>query len=111
MGYIEVAKTSEIPVGAKKVATIEGTEVLIANVDEKYYAIGNKCTHMSGDLFKGTLEGNVVTCPRHGAKFDITTGKVISGPKVPLIKPKIKDESSYEIKVEGQSILVRTGQS
>ena len=61
---------------------------------------------MGGDLSKGTLEGNTVTCPKHKSKFDVTTGKVISGPKVPLIHPKIKDEPVYSVKVEGKDILV-----
>ena len=52
-------------------------ECLVANVNGNYYAIGNRCTHANADLSKGSLEGNVVTCPRHKSKFDVTTGKVI----------------------------------
>lgn len=84
-------------------------EVLIANVNGAYYAIGNVCTHAGGDLSKGTLEGNTVTCPRHKSKFDVTNGKVISGPKIPLIHPKIKDETAYSVKVQGNDILIDTG--
>jgi 3-phenylpropionate/trans-cinnamate dioxygenase ferredoxin subunit len=107
LGFVKVAETSEVPVGRMKMVKIEKNEIMIANVDGKYYAIGNLCTHRKGDLSKGTLQGNVVTCPKHGSRFDVTTGKVVSGPKVPL-SPKIKDEPTYKVKVEGNNILVST---
>jgi 3-phenylpropionate/trans-cinnamate dioxygenase ferredoxin subunit len=50
--------------------------MLIANVNENYYTIGNRCTHADGILSQGVLEGNVVTCPKHHAKFDVTTSYV-----------------------------------
>jgi nitrite reductase/ring-hydroxylating ferredoxin subunit len=63
---------------------------------------------MHGDLSKGMLDGNLVTCPKHKAKFDVTSGKVISGPKIPLIHPKIKDAFAYTVKVEGKDILIQS---
>jgi nitrite reductase/ring-hydroxylating ferredoxin subunit len=54
------------------------------------------------------LEGNSLTCPKHKAKFDVTTGKVLSGPKIPLMHPKIKDEPVYAVKVEGTDILLES---
>jgi len=57
---------------------------------------------MGGDLSKGALKGNIVTCPKHKAKFDTITGKVISGPKVFFMHPKIKDEPFYMVKGEGE---------
>jgi nitrite reductase/ring-hydroxylating ferredoxin subunit len=66
---------------------------------------------MHGDLSKGTLEGNTATCPKHKAKFDVTTGKVVSGPKIPLLHPKIKDEPTYVVKVQGNDILLEPQQS
>ncbi|MGQ9722997.1 MAG: Rieske (2Fe-2S) protein [Candidatus Jordarchaeum sp.] len=107
MGFVKVAETSEVPTGKMKMVKVEGKEILITNVNGKYYAIVNKCTHRGGDLSKGSLSGNIVTCPRHKATFDVTSGKVVSGPKVPL-GPKIKDEPSYKVKVEGKDILVST---
>ena len=105
--FVKGAETSEIPLGQMKVVEIAEKEVLIANVNGVYYAIENSCTHMLGDLSKGNLEGNTLTCPKHKAKFDVTTGKVISGPKIPLIHPKIKDEPVYTVKVEGKDILIK----
>lgn len=108
MGFVKVATTSEVPVGKMKMVKFEGKEILIVNLDKKYYVIGNKCTHRGGDLSKGSLSGNIVTCPRHKAQFDVTTGKAVSGPKLPLVKPKIKDEPSFKVKVEGEDILIKT---
>ena len=96
---IEVAKTDEIPAGTMKGFKIEGKEILVVNYEGKYYAIGKKCTHMGGDLSKGKLEGKIVTCPRHGSQFDVTTGKFVRGPTK-------SNEPSYEVQVEGQSIKV-----
>jgi 3-phenylpropionate/trans-cinnamate dioxygenase ferredoxin subunit len=62
-----------------KVVKLAEKEVVIANVNNVYYAMENSCTHMHGELSKGLLEGNTLTCPKHKAKFDVTTGKVISG--------------------------------
>jgi nitrite reductase/ring-hydroxylating ferredoxin subunit len=106
-GYITAAERSEIPAGKMKKVTLQGKEILVANVNGNYYAIEAKCTHMSGDLSQGSLQGNVVTCPKHGAKFDITTGKVMSPPKVAFFHPKIRDEPSYPVKIENEKILVK----
>jgi nitrite reductase/ring-hydroxylating ferredoxin subunit len=106
--FIKVAETSEVPLGQMKVVKLAEKEVVIANVNNVYYAMENSCTHMHGELSKGLLEGNTLTCPKHKAKFDVTTGKVVSGPKVPLMHPKIKDEPVYAVKVEGKDILLET---
>jgi 3-phenylpropionate/trans-cinnamate dioxygenase ferredoxin subunit len=107
LSFVKVSETSEIPVGKMKIVKVGEKEVLIANVDGDFYAIGNSCTHAGGDLSKGSLEGKIVTCPRHGAKFDVTTGKVVSGPKVLFLHPKIKDEPSYEVKIEGNEVFLK----
>ncbi|KYC45346.1 MAG: Sulredoxin [Candidatus Methanofastidiosum methylothiophilum] len=107
MEFMKVGKVSEIKEGSMKKYYINGKEILISNIGGKYYAINNKCTHRNGDLSSGKLEGSVVTCPKHGSKFDVTTGKLISGPKIPLIKLKINDEEKYEVRLEGEYILVK----
>jgi nitrite reductase/ring-hydroxylating ferredoxin subunit len=107
VGFVKVGKLSEVPVGRMKMFKVGEKEYLVANVNGNYYAMGNRCTHASADLSQGSLEANVVTCPKHKSKFDVTTGKVISGPKMPLIHPKIEDEPSYEVKVEGNGLLLK----
>jgi nitrite reductase/ring-hydroxylating ferredoxin subunit len=106
-GYIKIAEKSEIPVGKMKKFVSQGKEILIANVNGNFYAISNKCTHAGGDLSQGTLEGNIVTCPKHKSKFDVTTGKVVSPPKMGLFHLKIKDAQSYTLKIENENILIK----
>jgi 3-phenylpropionate/trans-cinnamate dioxygenase ferredoxin subunit len=106
--FVKVAETSEIPAEQMKAIKFEEKEILVANVSGSYYAMGNRCTHAGGDLSKGKLDGTTVTCPKHGAKFDITTGKVVSGPKVLFMHPKIIGETAYEVKVEGTDIMLKS---
>lgn len=106
-GYVKVADKSEIPLGKMKKVISQGKEILIANIDGGFYAINNICTHAGGDLSQGTLEGKIVTCPKHKSKFDVTTGKVVSPPKMGLFHPKIQDELSYIVKTENDDILIK----
>jgi 3-phenylpropionate/trans-cinnamate dioxygenase ferredoxin component len=107
MEYMEVGKTSEITEGTMKSYTVKENNILVTSYNGNYYAIGGKCTHMNGDLSKGKLDGKIVTCPRHGSKFDITTGQSISGPKIGFLKLKTGDEPSYEVRIEGDIIKVK----
>ena len=106
MSFVKIATIDQIPLGTMASFTVDGKEILIANYNGNYYAMNLKCTHMGGDLSKGKLEGRVVTCPRHGSKFDVTTGECISGPRLGPIKLKVKNEIIYAVKVEGKNILV-----
>ena len=81
-------------------------QVLLANINGAYYAIGNGCTHDGGNLSIGVLHGNIVSCPKHKAQFDVTTGKVVSPPKLLFMHPKINDAATYAVKVEGTAILL-----
>ncbi len=108
MTFVKVAETSEISPGQMKMVKLAEKEVVIANLNDVYYAMENSCTHMHGDLSKGILEGNTLTCPKHKAKFDVKTGKVVSGPKIPLMHPKIKDAFVYTVKIEGNDILIQS---
>jgi len=107
--YTRAARPSEIPAGSMKMIMVAGREILVANVNGKYYAIRDKCTHNNGDLSKGTHERNIVTCPKHGQRFDLTTGKSIQGPKVGFLKLKGKDTNLFAAKVEGDDLLIDLG--
>jgi nitrite reductase/ring-hydroxylating ferredoxin subunit len=108
MSYTEVGLISQVPPRTMKSFSVAGKQVCVSNIDGKFYAIDNTCTHAGGDLSKGKLEGKIVTCPNHGAKFDVTTGKCVSGPKIGFLKFKAKDETVFEVKVEGDKIKVST---
>ncbi|MBK1701114.1 Rieske (2Fe-2S) protein [Thiococcus pfennigii] len=99
MEFHTVAHEGDIPPGTMKGVTIGRTQILVTNIDGHYHAIGNICTHFGGELDKGTLDGQVVTCRRHQAQFDVTTGKC-------LARPAKKDEPVYEVRVEDGAILI-----
>ena len=109
MVYTKVARASEIPAGSMKMMMVAGREILVANVNGKYYATPNRCTHNNGDLSKGTLEGNIMTCPNHSQRFDLTTGKSIQGPKVGFLKLKGKDTIQFAAEVDGDDLLIDLG--
>ena len=74
--FVAVAKTSEIQPGMVKVVYVAGVPIGVANVDGEFYAFGDVCTHDDGPVAEGELDGHVIECPRHGARFDIRTGAV-----------------------------------
>ncbi len=98
--FVKVASTDEIKDGKMKGFTVKGNKLLIANVKGKYFSMCSTCTHKGGPLADGKLQGNIVTCPWHGRKFDVTTGKVVEEP------PK-ENEKKYGVKVKGKDILVK----
>jgi ferredoxin-NADP reductase/nitrite reductase/ring-hydroxylating ferredoxin subunit len=98
--FVRVAEMKDIQTSQMKEVQIDGQNVCIANVDGKYYAIGNVCTHEGGPLADGALEGYEVECPWHQSKFDVRTGEVTS-------PPANEPEPTYEVKVNGNSILVK----
>ena len=106
MDYTKVAEKNEIPINTMKMVVVGGKEILISNLGGQFYAISNKCTHLGGSLSRGSLEGGIVTCPRHHAQFDVKTGQAVAEAKIGFIKMKVKDEPSYEVKIDGESILV-----
>ncbi len=97
---IKVAETHEVPPGTAKAVDLEGRPVALFNIDGTYYAIGDACTHR-GALSEGNLEGTTVTCPLHGATYDVTTGNVL-GPPAP------EGVAHYNVQVDGNDIKVET---
>lgn len=99
--FVTVATIDEIPPGDRIVVEIGRKWVAIFNVDNTYYAIEDRCTHDDGPLAEGILDGVVIECPRHGACFDITNGKVLSA-------PALVNVPSYQVRVKGNDIQVAT---
>ena len=97
--FVEVATKDRVPSGTMVSAWAGGRKVLVYNVNGEYYATDEQCTHRECSLEKGQFVGQVVSCPCHWARFDITTGEVLSPPAtIPL--------PTYKVKVEGNRILV-----
>ena len=78
--WVSVAREGEIPSGGFRVLNLDGTPVAVFNIDGKYYAIEDTCTHDGGDLTSGWVEGDQIICPRHGARFCVRTGQALTGP-------------------------------
>ena len=106
-GFIKVANKDDIPVGKIKKVRLGDKDVLIANVSGNFYAINDSCTHQGEDLSQGKLVGNIVECPKHHSKFDVTTGKVVLLPSIAFFHPKINDEKTYQVKVENEGIMIK----
>jgi len=80
MDFVRVASASDLKPGEMMNAEVGGKEICVAKIGDKYYAIGNRCTHMSCLLSEGTLEGTSVTCPCHNSVFNVQTSAVVGGP-------------------------------
>jgi 3-phenylpropionate/trans-cinnamate dioxygenase ferredoxin subunit len=106
MEFVSVCDVSELPENQMIKVSVDGRDFLLANLDGAYFAIANKCNHLGGSLANGTLEEKVVTCPRHGAQFDVTTGKSVGAARIAILKMGVKDQESYQVKVEGTTILL-----
>ena len=128
--FVNVADVNDVPAGKMKHIEVGEKEILLANPDGKVYALCDRCSHMNAPLSMGNLNGKVVTCAMHGARFDVTTGKKVAEPmaldpsKFPepipeslqkmfahsaQIGSKIKtyDQLTYETNVENRTIKVR----
>jgi 3-phenylpropionate/trans-cinnamate dioxygenase ferredoxin subunit len=98
-GFVAVAKAEEIPEGGIKVVRLGDTPVAIFHVQGEFYALEDVCTHDGGELASGILEGDVIECPRHGARFSVKTGAVLSPPAMVPVR-------RYEVKRVGDEIQV-----
>jgi 3-phenylpropionate/trans-cinnamate dioxygenase ferredoxin subunit len=80
MNWIDVAPADGLAPGAWKTVDVESWLVAVFNLDGEFFAIEDVCTHDGGELTGGEIEDGCITCPRHGARFDIRTGAVLSPP-------------------------------
>ena len=97
--YVAVATTTEIPNGARKLLEVDGRAIAVFNVAGTYYCIADVCSHDDGPVAEGELVDGEIECPRHGARFDVATGRVLSF-------PAIVDIPAYPVRVEAGEILV-----
>lgn len=79
-GFVRFARADQIPPGTMKGGEVGDEPVLVANVDGRFHALHAACPHMGADLSAGTLDGSVVTCPVHGWRFDVTSGRQVGPP-------------------------------
>jgi 3-phenylpropionate/trans-cinnamate dioxygenase ferredoxin component len=97
--FVQVALLAEIPAGGKKLVDLDGRAIAVFNVEGRFYAIDDICTHDGGPLAEGELIGTEVRCPRHGARFDVRTGKA-------LCLPAIEPVATHRVEVRGEGVYV-----
>jgi 3-phenylpropionate/trans-cinnamate dioxygenase ferredoxin component len=98
---MKVATRNELLPGGKKLVEIDGRAIAVFNVDGNYYAIDDVCTHDGGPLAEGELIGSEIECPRHGARFDVRTGR-------PLCMPAIEPVAVHAVELRGDDVYVAT---
>lgn len=99
--YIIIAKTTDVQPGQMKSFEVNERSILIANWEGTFFATQDLCTHDNGTLADGELVGGEIECPRHGAHFDLQTGRATLPAAMPI--------KTFPVKVEGGQILVALG--
>jgi 3-phenylpropionate/trans-cinnamate dioxygenase ferredoxin subunit len=102
MPAITVAKATDTPPGTITVHEVDGKRIALCNVNGRFYAIDDVCTHDGGPLDQGELIDNLVECPRHGARFDVTTGRAV-------VLPAVRPVKTYPVEVDGDDVKVDVG--
>lgn len=98
--FIPVAAVSDLPNGERLFIEIDGESIVIFNIAGSFFAIADICSHDDGPLGDGELEkGYEISCPRHGAHFDVRTGKALS-------LPAITDIPSYPVRIQGEELEI-----
>ena len=90
--FVPVAETAELPSGQRIFIEVDSEPIVVFNIAGSLFAIGDVCTHDDGPLGEGELSGFQIICPRHGARFDVRNGKVLS-------LPAVVDTPSYPVRV------------
>jgi nitrite reductase/ring-hydroxylating ferredoxin subunit len=95
-----VGKRSDIQEGEFTNVTVGGRQILVGNIQGSYFATGNICTHKGAELYKGEIHNKELTCPWHGAKWDLTTGQLI------WFRELLEPLGSYKVVIEGDTLFV-----
>jgi 3-phenylpropionate/trans-cinnamate dioxygenase ferredoxin subunit len=98
LDFVEIAP-ADLPSGERLFVDVGDKAIVIFNIAGTYFAIGDVCTHDDGPLGDGDIEGNEIACPRHGAQFDLRTGKV-------TMMPAVVDIPAYPIKIVNGMIQI-----
>ena len=96
--FQKIASLNDVPEGQAKVFDIEGTRVAVCNVAGEIHAVADLCSHDNGPLGEGELIGDQIECPRHGARFDLNTGRAMCLPAItpiPVYKVEVRDKDIW----------------
>ncbi len=97
--FISVAEKKDLPIGERLFLEIDGEPLVVFNIAGEYFCIADLCSHDNGPVGEGELEGYEVICPRHGARFEVRTGKVLS-------LPAVEDIPAFPVRVNGDHIEI-----
>jgi 3-phenylpropionate/trans-cinnamate dioxygenase ferredoxin subunit len=97
--FIPVANIEDLPPGERLFLEIDGQNMILFNIAGHFYAIGDVCTHDEGPLGDGEVEGYEVICPRHGARFDVRSGKA-------NLLPAVVDIPAYPVQIMDHQIAI-----
>ena len=97
--FMKVTTTDELEDEQAKLVEVEGQKIALFRVGEAFYALSDTCTHRGGPLSEGTVKGAEVTCPWHGARFDIKSGAVLGAPAGRAVR-------SYPVRVTGADVEI-----
>jgi len=98
--FLEVCPTSAVPDPGKQTLAIADRMVVLVHVGGEWFCLDDVCTHDGGPLGEGPLADHTLACPRHGAKFDVRSGKALT---MPATQPTV----AHDVKIEGDDLLVR----
>jgi 3-phenylpropionate/trans-cinnamate dioxygenase ferredoxin subunit len=101
LNFVKIATADEVPPGGRKLVEIDGRAIACFHIGDTYYAIDDVCTHDGGPLGDGELAGCEIECPRHGARFDVKTGRALS---MPAIEPV--SVHTVELRADGVYVAI-----
>ncbi len=96
--FYAIVPVGEVLEGERLFFELEGQPIVLFSIKNVFYATGDVCSHDGGDIGQGELEGFEIICPRHGARFDIRTGRVLQ-------LPAVKDIPHYPVRVNENGFL------
>jgi 3-phenylpropionate/trans-cinnamate dioxygenase ferredoxin subunit len=97
--FVAVATLEEIGPGERLFFDVDRRSIVLFNIADSLYAIDDLCSHDGGPVGEGEVEGHAIECPRHGARFDLESGKALN-------LPAVVDIAAYPVRVEGDQILI-----
>jgi nitrite reductase/ring-hydroxylating ferredoxin subunit len=99
---IGIMPAGVVPAGEKRAVSVLGMSLLVCNVDGEIFVVENRCTHAGSSLDAGRLNGHEISCPMHGGKFDVRTGRCVKGLGTEPIR-------TFEVFVDDDRISILTG--
>jgi nitrite reductase/ring-hydroxylating ferredoxin subunit len=99
MAEFQTVGPADIDDGEAEAFDVDGRRIAVANVDGSLHAFDDTCTHMGCSLAQGEMDGNVIECPCHGSRFDVTNGTVVQGPATDPVE-------TFEARMEGSDLQI-----